>query len=360
MSSVVLLERGRTVSRFKLLAPLPPFRDADILHVRAGAAGGRLLVCEQDARVSLRPADTPPPPGVQVMGAVVAVERGGAVIALERGLLRRLPVRYWRAAVDVVEAARRVRHPLTPPLFQGSTEASLAGVRDKYDGPVESAEYGALERRGLEDIERTLAVKHVIPGGRLLDIGCGGGREAIGLAQMGYRVVAIDVAPRMIEAARRNAQRLGLAIDFRVQSVTTLAEAPGSYHGAFFAGSLHHIPGRALRIETLRRIAGALAPGGALLLMVVYRQPRGLISRSRLVDAARALARRAGWRARFSEPGDGYMREVSEGSDPRRACFFHDYDGPADVRGELEAAGFHAEEAAPCWWVCRPARASVC
>jgi hypothetical protein len=70
--------------------------------------------------------------------------------------------------------------------------------------------------------------------------------------------------------------------------------------------------------------------------MVVYRQPRGLISRSRLVDAVRTAAARLGRGARLSEPGDGYMREVSEGSDPRRACFFHDYDGPADVRGELE------------------------
>jgi SAM-dependent methyltransferase len=359
VKSAVLLERG-PVSRLKLLAPLPPFRDADILHVCADITGGRVLVCERDGRVSLRAVDAAPAPGVEVMGTVVAVERGGTVIPLARGPLLRLPVRWWGAAIDVLEAARRVRHPLTPPLFQGSTEAALAGVRDKYDGPVESAEYGALERRGLEDIERTLAGKHVTAGGRLLDIGCGGGREAIGLAQMGYRVVAIDVAPRMIDAARRNAERLHLAIEFRVQSVTALAEPPGSYDGAFFAGSLHHIPGRALRIETLRRIAAALAPGGALLLMVVYRQPRGLISRSRLVDAMRAVAHRAGFGARWSEPGDGYMREVSEGSDPRRACFFHDYDGPADVREELEAAGFHPEEAAPCWWVCRPAREPVC
>src|SRR5687767_15403173 len=37
VSPVVLLERGSAAFRLKLLAPLPPFRDADILHVRAGA-----------------------------------------------------------------------------------------------------------------------------------------------------------------------------------------------------------------------------------------------------------------------------------------------------------------------------------
>jgi len=360
MKQVVVLERGETVSRLKLLAPLPPFRDADVLHVRTGAACGRLLLCEQNAQVSLRSPDARSPAGVEVIGGVVALERGRAVVGLERGLLQRLPLRYWGAVIDILEAMRRVRHPLTPPLFQGSTEAALAGVRDKYDGPVESAEYGALERRGLEDIERALVDKHVVPGGRLLDIGCGGGREAIGFARMGYRVVAIDVAPRMIEVARANAQRMGVSIDFRVESATTLAEPPGSYDGAFFAGSLHHIPGRALRIDTLRRIAAALAPGAVLLLMVVYRQPRGLISRSRFVDAVRTAAARLGWSARLSEPGDGYMREVSEGSDPRRACFFHDYDQPSDVRRELEAAGFFAQEVAPCWWVCHPGRAPLC
>src|SRR5688572_31739574 len=34
--------------------------------------------------------------------------------------------------------------------------------------------------------------------------------------------------------------------------------------------------------------------------------------------------------AAVAEPGDGYMVEVSEGSDPQRACFFHHYDRPED------------------------------
>jgi hypothetical protein len=92
--------------------------------------------------------------------------------------------------------------------------------------------------------------------------------------------------------------------------------------------------------------------------MVVYRGPRGwVLSRSRLVDRLRALGRRLGLAHALSEPGDGYMREVSEASDPSRPCFFHDFDRPAEVRDELEAAGFRAHEATPGWWVCRPAPA---
>jgi hypothetical protein len=48
------------------------------------------------------------------------------------------------------------------------------------------------------------------------------------------------------------------------------------------------------------------------------------------------------------------MIQVSEGSDPRRACFFHQYDGPRELAREFAAAGLAASEVQPGWWVCRP------
>jgi len=57
---------------------------------------------------------------------------------------------------------------------------------------------------------------------------------------------------------------------------------------------------------------------------------------------------------RFSEPGDGYMREISEASDPQEQVFFHDFSTAAELRAEIEAAGLAAGEIAPGWWICRP------
>ena len=128
-----------------------------------------------------------------------------------------------------------------------------------------------------------------------------------------------------------------------------------SFYAAYWTGSYQHVPGRALRVETLRRIGRALAPDGVLILMVVYRGPHGLLSRRRLVDIVRRAGSRLSGRWRLSEPRDGYMREVSESSDPREPCFFHDFDSPLDVRAEIEAAGFSALEVSPGWWVCRKA-----
>jgi hypothetical protein len=47
------------------------------------------------------------------------------------------------------------------------------------------------------------------------------------------------------------------------------------------------------------------------------------------------------------------MRETSEASDPQAPCFYHVYSTAAEVRAEIEAAGFTTEEVSPCWWLCR-------
>jgi SAM-dependent methyltransferase len=362
----MLLERGEELStaaapvRLKLLAALPPFREADILHVlpAPGGAGARFVLYREGAALAVRRAGEAAVSSAEVIGTVTRVERGALCVAVDRAPWRRLPLPCWPVAIDVLEILRRLRHPLTPPLFQGSEASMLEGVRDKYDDPVETTQYGAYATGDLDDVERALVTEHVPAAGRVLDIGCGGGREAVGFARLGYRVLGIDIAPRMIQAARDNAARLGVAADFRVQSVVDLDDPPGSYDAAYFCGSLHHVPGRALRIETLRRIGRALTPAGVLILMVVYRERRGVLSRSRVVDAMRRIARGLGAGAAVAEPGDGYMAEVSEGSDPQRACFFHNYDGPDDIRGELEAAGFAAQEVRPGWWACRRDRGS--
>lgn len=226
--------------------------------------------------------------------------------------------------MDVLELLWRFRHPFTPPLYLGSVGACLAGVREKYNRPAEAHEYARLVHTDLDPFEREILPRYIRPDGRVLDIGCGAGREA-----------------------------LGLAVTFRVQSVTELDEPPDSFDGAYWAGSYHHIPGRSLRIETLRRIMRALTPDGVLVLMVVYRGERGLVSRRRLVDLFRSALQRIVGPRWLSEPGDGYMREISEASDPQEQVFFHDFSTPGEVRAEIEAAGLSAEEVAPGWWICR-------
>ena len=339
--------------RLKPLDPVSPLPAGTVLQLGAppparrglylARAGGRLVLVQG-----------PVGDDAELVGRVAAVEVRGRRFRLDRGLLARLPLTWLGPLLGALEAASRFLSPLEPPLYLGDAQACLAGVRDKYSDPRDVARYAAGPV-GLEPWELALVQAHVPAGGRVLDIGCGAGREAVGLARAGYRVLGLDIAPPMVEAARRRARQEGLDIAFAVGSVTELDVPAGSFDAAFWAGSYHHVPGRALRVQTLQRVRRALTAGGVLLLMVVYRGPRGrVLSRSRLVDVLRAAGRRLGFTRGLSVPGDGYMREVSEASDPRRPCFFHDFDGPAPVRAELEAAGFRGAEVLPGWWVCHP------
>lgn len=47
--------------------------------------------------------------------------------------------------------------------------------------------------------------------GTLLDAGCGTGLFSLMMAQRGFQVTAVDIAPRMVEAAQTTAQQVGLA-----------------------------------------------------------------------------------------------------------------------------------------------------
>lgn len=374
MSRFLLLDTGEELSeatsqqlgsvlspiRLRLLESAPPFREGQILqvvvHTLERARARSFLLCRDGLDFSLRRLrNGSARQGEEIVGRVVAVERGPHTFSLERGLLVWLPARWLPRAIDALEGLVRFRHPLTPSLSLGGAEACLAGVREKYDCGAEARRYSDLVLTGLDPLERETVERFVKREGRLLDVGCGAGREALGFARAGFRVTGIDIAPRMIEAARRHARREGLDITFEVGNVTELDDPPGSFDGVFWAGSFHHVPGRALRVEALRRIARVLTPDGALILVVVYREV-GLISRSRLVDLLRRVGRRLLGTRRFSEPGDRLMREVSEASDPREPVFFHDFSGPGEVRAEIAASGLAADEIAPGWWVCRKAR----
>ncbi|MGD9858078.1 MAG: class I SAM-dependent methyltransferase [Planctomycetaceae bacterium] len=70
-----------------------------------------------------------------------------------------------------------------------------------------------------------------LPGQRIVDLGTGVGFLALNFARRGAHVTGVDVAEGQIRQARETANRLGLAIDFRV----TTAEATGLPAGEFDA-----------------------------------------------------------------------------------------------------------------------------
>jgi ribosomal protein L11 methyltransferase len=72
-----------------------------------------------------------------------------------------------------------------------------------------------------------LELMQELPGGSLLDVGCGSGVLAVAAALLGYGpAIAVDVESASIDATRENAARNGIALDARL--VTTDERLPGA------------------------------------------------------------------------------------------------------------------------------------
>ncbi len=56
----------------------------------------------------------------------------------------------------------------------------------------------------------------------MLDIACGEGSFAVGMAKKGYTVTGVDRSPQMIALAQERAQDAGVDVDFRVEDMRTL------------------------------------------------------------------------------------------------------------------------------------------
>lgn len=109
--------------------------------------------------------------------------------------------------------------------------------------------------------------------GRVLDLGCGTGEDALHLARRGARVVAIDVSANMVQRARLKAYSAGCAaqIDFRCLPIEDLGTA---LDGECFDGVLSNF-GAINCIGDLRSliagVASKLAPSGKLLWVMMGR-----------------------------------------------------------------------------------------
>jgi 2-polyprenyl-6-hydroxyphenyl methylase/3-demethylubiquinone-9 3-methyltransferase len=111
----------------------------------------------------------------------------------------------------------------------------------------------------------------VLPGSRVLDVGCGAGLLSEAMAQQGASVVALDLAPELVKVARLHGLESGVSVDYRLQSVESLAaEMPGSFDAVTCMEMLEHVPDPAAIIGAC---ATLLKRGGRLFVSTLNRTP---------------------------------------------------------------------------------------
>jgi SAM-dependent methyltransferase len=152
------------------------------------------------------------------------------------------------------------------------TEKSLqseqrARIAEKYS---DGNEYGFWDRfadRSFTDLEELAVREHLDRGCRVLNVGCGCGREAVELARRGMEVCALDVVPGYAGAARERLQALGLPARVACADATEGVPFSGQFDAAvLFEQVYQHIPERRCRLACLNNLRVALKPGGLLLL----------------------------------------------------------------------------------------------
>src|SRR5262250_1837426 len=170
--------------------------------------------------------------------------------------------------------------------FSGSRLAFLAPLRtlarwDSFLAPDMYDEIAALYHLVYPDWNAAIAQqaaaldaiirKHVGPPPRsILDVSCGIGTQALGLAALGHAVTASDLSSGAVERARREAGQRSLAIDFMVADMCRCAEVHGSGFDVVLSAdnSIPHLLSDDAIREALGNFHRCIRPGGITILGV--------------------------------------------------------------------------------------------
>lgn len=130
--------------------------------------------------------------------------------------------------------------------------------------PLEKAE---------QDIKLIVALLHLEPGDQLLDLCCGYGRHALGLAHYGCKVTGQDLSETLLQKAQEHASTAQQNIRWIHSDMRDIP-----FEGQFDAiinmfTSFGYFPTDDENQKVLHEIAKALKPGGLFLLETIY-QPR--------------------------------------------------------------------------------------
>ena len=111
-------------------------------------------------------------------------------------------------------------------------------------------------------------LKHIKPGGRILDLGCGSGRDSRAFLERGYEVVAVDGSRELAKIAGAYIGQEVIVADFRE------FEPEGTFDGIWACASLLHLPKGEIA-AVMRQMAAHLAEGGCFYASFKYGEFQG-------------------------------------------------------------------------------------
>jgi 2-polyprenyl-6-hydroxyphenyl methylase / 3-demethylubiquinone-9 3-methyltransferase len=104
-----------------------------------------------------------------------------------------------------------------------------------------------------------------------LDVGCGGGVLSEPLARLGATVTGLDPGPTNLAVARTHAERSGLSIDYRGETIEEVAGRGERFDLVLAMEVVEHVPDVSAFVGAC---CEAVAPGGLLFLATINRTAR--------------------------------------------------------------------------------------
>ncbi|MDX2187017.1 MAG: class I SAM-dependent methyltransferase [Opitutaceae bacterium] len=226
-----------------------------------------------------------------------------------------------------------------------SAKVTSTTVRADFNDSVAVVHYArAAHFLGLWSSEKVL-LERWFPGldCPLLEAGCGAGRVAVGLAELGYRrITAFDFAAELVEQARDLVQARGaVGVDVYEADATRAADSRELLKNAPYAGlifsfnGLMQIPGRENRRAAMNQLRRLLQPGAPFLFTTHDRDISPAERASWRLEARRW--KRGEQDPRLVEFGDRYFEEEEVGR-----TFMHLPDR-AEILEDLAATGWRHE-----------------
>ena len=119
--------------------------------------------------------------------------------------------------------------------------------------------------RPSSELQRVISQNTIQPC-RALELGCGTGTNSVWLAQQGFEVTGVDLAPLAVERAEERAHAAGVTAHFLVGDVLHLPKLDGPF-AFFFDRGCYHAVRRDAPDQYAAAVAWQLASGGRGLIL---------------------------------------------------------------------------------------------
>lgn len=154
---------------------------------------------------------------------------------------------------------------------------STRSVKNAFNSKREVEHYVKINKEGLLETEKYVINKYFRSKGKILDLGCGAGREAFILAKKGFEIIGVDIAPNMIKFAKYYSKKYKISnVHFFTKDITKINYPEHSFDYIILpTQTIEHIRGTRNRTHLLKQCKKFLKKEG-IIVFTTHERKSGL------------------------------------------------------------------------------------